>query len=112
MIIIYTLIDKGEFFIMLSDQQNPNNGTAALDSNQLASLQTATANYSQIQLAWASGYLSAKSEMSAGVANIAVPVESASSVLTILYASQTGNAKGVAKQLSDAATAAGITVNL
>ena len=114
MIIIYTLIDKGEFFIMLSDQQNSNqnNGTAALDSNQLASLQTATANYSQIQLAWASGYLSAKSEMSSGVANIATPVASAASALTILYASQTGNAKGVAKQLSDAATAAGITVNL
>jgi sulfite reductase (NADPH) flavoprotein alpha-component len=38
-------------------------------------------------------------------------VEVAAKTLTILFASQTGNAKGVAKKLSESASKAGITVN-
>jgi len=92
--------------------QNSNNNSSALDVNQLAQLQQATQSFSQLQLAWASGYLAAKSEsgQNAQIAPVAPVV--AAKTLTILYASQTGNAKGVAKQLEQSAVAAGINVNL
>ncbi len=94
--------------LMLPEQQNSNQ--TALDANQLASLQQTISAFSPMQLAWASGYLAAKSEGSSAVTH-AVAAPQAAATLTILYASQTGNAKGVAKQLADAAKAAGIQVN-
>ncbi|MFD2167539.1 assimilatory sulfite reductase (NADPH) flavoprotein subunit [Thalassotalea euphylliae] len=99
---------------MLSEQQsNQSAGGSALDANQLAQLQQATQSYSPLQLAWASGYLAAKSEMSPVANAVAAATQAApASTLTILFASQTGNAKGVATQLADQAKAAGITVNL
>jgi sulfite reductase (NADPH) flavoprotein alpha-component len=93
---------------MLSDQALQHN---FLSQEQLTALQQATQQLSPLQLAWASGYLAAKSEMnqplSSAVASAATP-----STVTILYASQTGNAKGVAKQLAEKAKAAGLSVNL
>ncbi|MBU2892133.1 assimilatory sulfite reductase (NADPH) flavoprotein subunit [Colwellia sp. D2M02] len=95
-----------------STNQNTTNNSSALDANQLALLQQATQSYSSLQLAWASGYLAAKSEQGQN-AQIAPAAEAAvAKTLTILFASQTGNAKGVAKQLEQSAVAAGITVNL
>lgn len=64
-----------------------------------------------MQLAWASGYLAAKSESGQSLSLSSAPAAVASKTLTILYASQTGNAKGVAQQLEQSAKAAGITVN-
>jgi len=100
---------------MLPEQKNSNQAppASALDANQLAQLQQMTQNYSPLQLAWASGYLAAKSEVNsvAGAVNAAVQT-APSATLTILFASQTGNAKGVATKLADAAKAAGISVNL
>ena len=96
--------------------QNPStsaNNSSALDANQLALLQQSTANYSSLQLAWASGYLAAKSEQGQN-AQVA-PAAAATAVaktLTILFASQTGNAKGVATQVEASAKAAGINVVL
>ncbi len=93
---------------MLPEQQSSNQ--TMLDTNQLTSLQQTISTFSPLQLAWASGYLAAKSEGPvSAVAAVAAP--SVAATLTILFASQTGNAKGVAKQLADAATAAGINVN-
>ncbi len=91
--------------------QNTSNSSSALDASQLALLQQTTANFSSLQLAWASGYLAAKSEQGGSVQLAPAPV-AAAKTLTILYASQTGNAKGVAKQLEQTAKDAGITVNL
>jgi len=97
---------------MLSDQKNLNQ--TMLDANQLASLQEAIATYTPLQLAWTSGYLAAKSEGSS-VAVLPTAVAGASAqaqpTLTILFSSQTGNAKGVASKLAENAKAAGITVN-
>lgn len=87
--------------------QNSANINILLDANQLASLQQTIMRLTPLQLAWASGYLAAKSEQ--GDTQLA-PVAAAKK-LTILFASQTGNAKGVAKKLAESATAAGITVN-
>lgn len=94
---------------MLPEQQNLNQ--TMLDTNQLASLQQTISNFSPLQLAWASGYLAAKSEGPAGAVIAAPTAQAAAPTLTILFASQTGNAKGVAKQLADAAAGVGITVN-
>jgi sulfite reductase (NADPH) flavoprotein alpha-component len=100
---------------MRSDQKilnkNSANTKSILDANQLASLQQTITGLSTLQLAWASGYLAAKSEQ--GETQFP-PVTSAvvTKKLTILYASQTGNAKGVACKLDRAAKAAGISVTL
>ncbi len=95
---------------MLPEQQNLNQ--TMLDTNQLASFKQVTQDLSPLQLAWASGYLAAKAE---GISAVAVPAATANataSTLTILYGSQTGNAKGVAKSLAAQATAEGLTVEL
>ena len=95
---------------MLPGQKNLNQ--AMLDANQLASLQEAISTYTPLQLAWTSGYLAAKSEGGSGVAVSAVAeTAQAQQTLTILYSSQTGNAKGVAKKLAENAKTAGIQVN-
>jgi sulfite reductase (NADPH) flavoprotein alpha-component len=95
---------------MLSEQQNLNQ--TMLNAEQLGSLKEVIGTYSPLQLAWASGYLAAKSEGSSVVALTTENTPKASSTLTILYGSQTGNAKGVAKSLADQATSQGLTVDL
>ncbi len=98
--------------LLNQNTSNSANNSSALDANQLASLQQSVADYSSLQLAWASGYLAAKSEQghNAQIAPAAPVV--AAQTLTILYASQTGNAKGVAAQLEKSAKANGINVVL
>ena len=96
----------------LSLQQNLNPASSALDANQLSLLRQATSSYSSLQLAWASGYLAAKSESGQSVILSPAPSPVAAKTLTILYASQTGNAKGVASKLAASAKAAGISVVL
>lgn len=91
---------------------NSVNNSSALDANQLASLQQTIAELSSLQLAWASGYLAAKSEQGQSVQLAPVAAAVAAKTLTILYASQTGNAKGVAGKLEQSAKAAGINVVL
>ena len=95
-------------------QQNTNSAPSSLDANQLGQLQQVTSNFSPLQLAWASGYLAAKSEQGGNVQIASTIASSAvtAKTLTILYASQTGNAKGVASKLAESAKAAGITVVL
>lgn len=83
--------------------------TSPLSESQLAQLQQATAGLDAVQTAWVSGYLAGVSQQGSVVAPAA---QSAGQTLTILYASQTGNAKGVAGQLAGAAKAAGITTVL
>ncbi|MEW6992180.1 assimilatory sulfite reductase (NADPH) flavoprotein subunit [Colwelliaceae bacterium 6441] len=95
---------------MLSEQQKLNQ--TMLNAEQLGSLKELIGTYSPLQLAWASGYLAAKSEGSSVAVLPTANLPQASSTLTILYGSQTGNAKGVAKSLAEQATAAGLTVDL
>ena len=96
----------------LSLQQNSNTAPSSLDANQLVLLQQVTSGYSPLQLAWASGYLAAKSESGKSVPLSVASAAVTAKTLTILYASQTGNAKGVASKLAESAKAAGITVAL
>jgi sulfite reductase (NADPH) flavoprotein alpha-component len=86
-----------------------------LDASQLSSITQLVQTCSPLQLAWASGFLAAKSSMEPLAANMLSGTASESTkakTLTILFASQTGNAKGVAKKLSEQASAAGMSVNL
>lgn len=96
----------------LSTQQITNTTPSSLGAEQLALLQQATSGYSSLQLAWASGYLAAKSETGQDVQLSPAPALAEAKTLTILYASQTGNAKGVASQVAQSASAAGITTKL
>ncbi|MEL0631002.1 sulfite reductase [NADPH] flavoprotein alpha-component, partial [Psychromonas aquatilis] len=72
-------------------------------------LQQATAGLDAVQTPWLSGYLAGVSQ---GPVTAAATTQSAGQTLTILYASQTGNAKGEASQLAETANAAGLKVVL
>lgn len=108
--ILASLFCNGLIDGMLSDQKNLNQ--TMLDANQLASLKDAIGGYSPLQLAWASGYLAAKSEGSSVAVLPTAAAPQASSTLTILFGSQTGNSKGVASALAEQARAQGIDVDL
>jgi len=83
-----------------------------LSTEQVQKLQGLVAELNPIQQAWVSGYLAANANTAVlgGVAPTAQVSEAAS--LTILYGSQTGNAKNVASQLKAQAESRGLTVKL
>lgn len=91
---------------------------APLNDQQLGSLQQTVAGLSSQQLAWVSGYFWGLSQSQPQAA--AAPLSQAAAAvaaqpagkLTIIFASQTGNAKGVAESLEQEAKAQGIDVAL
>lgn len=85
---------------------------ALLNENEWHQLNATVSGLSPQQLTWASGYL-------AGLAQVAIPaavapvVEAkAEQTLTVLYGSQTGNAKAVATQYAEQAKSKGFDVKL
>lgn len=85
-----------------------------LTQEQVQKLQGLVAELNPIQQAWVSGYLAANANTAAlsGVVGGQTPAAGEAAALTILYGSQTGNAKGVANQLKAAAEAKGLAVKL
>ncbi|UXI01053.1 assimilatory sulfite reductase (NADPH) flavoprotein subunit [Photobacterium sp. TY1-4] len=87
-----------------------------LNDQQIGQLQQAAAELSPQQLAWISGYFWGLSQnQPAGQhvpASQPVAAVQPAGKLTIIYASQTGNAKGVAEALKQEAEAAGVAVAL
>ncbi|CAH9065613.1 Sulfite reductase [NADPH] flavoprotein alpha-component [Pseudoalteromonas holothuriae] len=83
-----------------------------LSQEQVQKLQGLVAELNPIQQAWVSGYLAANANTAAlaGTVGPAGAVEAAP--LTILYGSQTGNAKAVASQLKSQAESRGLSVKL
>ena len=82
-----------------------------LDSAQLSQLSQAITGLSREQLLWASGYLAgvgSQSVLQAAAAPQAAPQQR----ISVLYASQTGNAKGVAEKLGEQAAASGLLVRV
>lgn len=89
-----------------------------LSAEQLAQLQAATQDFSVTQMAWLSGYfwgrlsgdtpVAATTASSAGTSPQAAPAPT----VTILSASQTGNARRLAEQLRDDLLATGVAVSL
>lgn len=88
-----------------------------LPAEKLAQLQTVTNGLSTAQIAWISGYLWGRSS-GADATNQPLPNSPATeqpvepTVITILSASQTGNARRVAEELRDDLLAAHLKVNL
>ncbi|MBQ4846659.1 assimilatory sulfite reductase (NADPH) flavoprotein subunit [Pseudoalteromonas sp. MMG005] len=85
-----------------------------LTQEQVQKLQGLVAELNPIQQAWVSGYLAANANtaaLSGVVGQTATPAGDALP-LTILYGSQTGNAKGVATQLKEQAESRGLAVKL
>ncbi|MBU9856180.1 NADPH-dependent assimilatory sulfite reductase flavoprotein subunit [Rahnella bonaserana] len=91
--------------------QAPPTSLLPLTPEQMARLQSAIGDYSPTQMAWLSGYFWGMVNQQPGAVAAAAPVQAAASV-TLISASQTGNARRVAEQLRDDLTAAKINVNL
>ncbi|EPF13565.1 Sulfite reductase [NADPH] flavoprotein alpha-component [Cedecea davisae] len=92
--------------------QAPPSALLPLTPDQLARLQAATTDFSTTQLAWLSGYFWGMINQQPGaVAGVAAPAAEAPAI-TLISASQTGNARRVSEQLRDDLLAAKLNVNL
>ncbi|MEN5018152.1 NADPH-dependent assimilatory sulfite reductase flavoprotein subunit [Erwinia sp. Eh17-17] len=83
-----------------------------LNPDQLARLQAATGDYTPTQLAWLSGYFWGMVNQAPGAAVASAPAAVEVPTVTILSASQTGNARRLSEQLRDDLLAVKLNVNL
>lgn len=92
--------------------QAPPSNLLPLNPEQLARLQAATTDFTPTQLAWVSGYFWGVLNQHSGAAT-AVPAQAAEMPgITLISASQTGNARRVAEALRDELIAAQLNVKL
>ncbi|PAW08364.1 assimilatory sulfite reductase (NADPH) flavoprotein subunit [Vibrio sp. V1B] len=114
---------KNESYKNVSEENNGQGGNppiaSPLNDQQFSSLQQTVSELSSQQLAWVSGYfwgLAQNQPSSAAAGPIAQAAASVATKpagkLSIIFASQTGNAKGVAEALEQEAKAEGIVVEL
>lgn len=101
----------------MSANSNQNQAPGAvLNEQQWNAITQAIAGLNRDQLTWVSGYAAGMAAAQGGgvAPQLAAPAAAAGNapVLTILYGSQTGNAKGVAQQFQAQAEAAGYTSKL
>lgn len=95
----------------MTTQATPSN-LLPLNPEQLARLQAATTDLTPTQLAWVSGYFWGVLNQQSGAA-VAVPAQAAEvPSITLISASQTGNARRVAEALRDDLLAAKLNVKL
>ncbi|MEM6324972.1 MAG: flavodoxin domain-containing protein, partial [Pseudomonadota bacterium] len=94
--------------------QNIPQTLSPLSPEQSAQMQALMTSLNPVQQAWISGYLAATASVAAGAmpALPAAPVAAAAGKLTVLYGSQTGNAKHVAQDLVDKGKARGLEASL
>ncbi|KNC07966.1 sulfite reductase subunit alpha [Pantoea sp. RIT-PI-b] len=83
-----------------------------LSPEQLARLQAATTDFNTTQMAWLSGYFWGMVNQTPGAAAAPAPVQAETPTITLISASQTGNARRLAEQLRDDLLAAKLSVNL
>jgi len=82
-----------------------------LSAQQVKDLQALVSQLNPIQQAWVSGYLAAAAQLAGqGAGSVTAAQVAEASTLTILYASQTGNAKAVAGKIKAAAESKGFAV--
>ncbi|AKH00388.1 NADPH-dependent assimilatory sulfite reductase flavoprotein subunit [Klebsiella pneumoniae] len=92
--------------------QAPPSNLLPLNPEQLARLQAATTDFTPTQLAWVSGYFWGVLNQQSGTA-VAAPAPAADvPTITLISASQTGNARRVAEALRDDLLAAKLNVKL
>ena len=89
-----------------------NAAASPLSQEQVQKLQGLVAELNPIQQAWVSGYLAANANSAALGGQAPTAATSDAAPLTILYGSQTGNAKGVATKLKEQAESRGLAVKL
>ena len=95
----------------MTTQASPSN-LLPLNPEQLARLQAATTDFTPTQLAWVSGYFWGVLNQQSGAA-VAAPAPAAEvPTITLISASQTGNARRVAEALRDDLLAAKLNVKL
>ena len=92
--------------------QAPPSALLPLNPEQLARLQAATTDLSPTQLAWVSGYFWGMLNQQPGSVMTAAPAVVEAPAITLISASQTGNARRVAEQLRDDLLAAKLNVKL
>ncbi|OON39617.1 sulfite reductase [NADPH] flavoprotein, alpha-component [Izhakiella australiensis] len=96
--------------------QAPSGSLLPLNPEQLAKLQAATSDLSTTQLAWISGYFWGMVNQTPGslatAGSAPAPVQAEVPTVTLISASQTGNARRLAEQLRDDLLAARLGVNL
>ena len=92
--------------------QAPPGSLLPLNPEQLARLQAATTDFSPTQLAWLSGYFWGMINQTPGSVAASAPAAPEAPAITLLSASQTGNARRVAEQLRDDLQAAKLNVKL
>jgi sulfite reductase (NADPH) flavoprotein alpha-component len=83
-----------------------------LTPEQLARLQATIGDYSPTQLAWLSGYFWGMVNQQPGAVAIAPVAPAAAAGITLISASQTGNARRLAEQLRDDLLAANLSATL
>lgn len=83
-----------------------------LNPEQLARLQAATTDFNTTQMAWLSGYFWGMVNQTPGATAAPAPVQAETPTITLISASQTGNARRLAEQLRDDLLAAKLNVNL
>ncbi|TDT60843.1 sulfite reductase (NADPH) alpha subunit [Enterobacter sp. AG5470] len=92
--------------------QVPPSALLPLNPEQLARLQAATTDLTPAQLAWVSGYFWGVLNQQPGAATAAPAPAAVIPAITLISASQTGNARRVAEALRDDLLAAKLNVNL
>ncbi|MFW5390395.1 NADPH-dependent assimilatory sulfite reductase flavoprotein subunit [Yersinia sp. 2544 StPb PI] len=92
--------------------QVPPTSLLPLSPEQLARLQAAVGEFSPTQMAWLSGYFWGMVNQQPGVAATPAAVAPPALTITLISASQTGNARRLAEQLRDDLLAAKLNVNL
>ncbi|EEQ20892.1 Sulfite reductase [NADPH] flavoprotein alpha-component [Yersinia intermedia ATCC 29909] len=92
--------------------QVPPTSLLPLSPEQLARLQAAVGEFSPTQMAWLSGYFWGMVNQQPGAAATPAAALSPALTITLISASQTGNARRLAEQLRDDLLAAKLNVNL
>lgn len=92
--------------------QAPSSALLPLNPEQLARLQAATTDFSSTQLAWVSGYFWGMLNQHPGAVASAPAQAAEVPAITLISASQTGNARRVAEALRDDLLAAKLNVTL
>lgn len=92
--------------------QAPPTSLLPLSPEQLARLQTAVGDLSPTQMAWLSGYFWGMVNQQPGTVASPAAIAPPAVTITLISASQTGNARHLAEQLRDDLVAAKLSVNL
>ena len=94
----------------MAQPQNQNSDSIGIDPQIIAQLHQLTGSLSPTQQSWLGGYLTGIAAQG-GIVPTTTEV-GGDHVLTILYGSQTGNARSIAEELNEAAQAEGIATDL